>query len=548
MAQAPAPGQPVAPQTPTRDRAPATNGTAIIRGHVLDAATGGPVRRARVMMFTGPNPVSAQTDAEGRFELREVPAGKHSLSVSKAGYLSLYASNNNTPIPPIEIKDGALIERVVLRIYRGGVISGQVIDEFGDPLMGAEIQAMRFRYVNGQRQLAPVMGQFRPVATDDLGAFRLYGLEPGDYYVVARGGRDWSIGPGAPSGDGPAQTFYPGTNSMAEARRVSVRAGRETQGVIFPIALARLARVRGRVVTSNGEPFSGSVSVFMKDAAGGARSFGGPVRPDGTFEVSNIEPGTHWLVARQNDFGGRIGGDSESGRVAITVNGDEINDVVIATSRGATLRGRVVTDDGSALGGLSSFNLTAQAADPSSPFMGGMPNKVNNDGTFEIPGLFERVHLRPAFMAPAAGVQPWTLKAVVVGGQDVTDTGLEVRPGQVIDNVDVVFTRKISRLSGQLKDRRGEQASGWIIVFPSDEARWTPQSRFLRVSRPGPNGTYSMTLPPYDDYLIVAVNGIEDGQWQDPEFLRAVKDQATRFAIGENETKVQDVAIVDWRR
>jgi hypothetical protein len=142
----------------------------------------------------------------------------------------------------------------------------------------------------------------------------------------------------------------------------------------------------------------------------------------------------------------------------------------------------------------------------------------------------------------------WTLKAVLVDGQDVTDSGLDVRPGQVIENIDIVYTRKVSRVSGQLKNSRGEQATGWIVAFSSDEARWTPQSRYVRVSRPGPDGQYRLTLTPHDDYLMIGVDGIEDGQWQDPEFLRSVKDLATRFAIGENETKVQDVTVVEWRR
>jgi hypothetical protein len=182
--------------------------------------------------------------------------------------------------------------------------------------------------------------------------------------------------------------------------------------------------------------------------------------------------------------------------------------------------------------------------------MGRIPSKVTSDGVFEITGLFDRVHLRPGFMSPpnnSTGAS-WTLKAVLVDGQDVTDSGLDVRPGQVIENIDIVYTRKVSRVSGQLKNSRGEQATGWIVAFSSDEARWTPQSRYVRVSRPGPDGQYRLTLTPHDDYLMIGVDGIEDGQWQDPEFLRSVKDLATRFAIGENETKVQDVTVVEWRR
>jgi protocatechuate 3,4-dioxygenase beta subunit len=553
-AQAPTPGQPVTPRTPARDRQVA-KGTAVIRGHVLDAASGAPIRRARVMVFARSSPVTSQTDADGRFELREVPAGKHTLNVSKTGYLSLFATNNNKPLPPLEVKDGEVIERIVVRLARGGVVTGQVLDEFGEPFVGAQVRAMRYRYSSGQRQLMPASqfgGGFQNVFTDDLGAFRLYGLEPGEYYIVAQGGREFMpFGPAAAApSEGPAQTYYPGTGNVAEARRVAVRAGRETQGVVFPIALARMSRVRGRVVTSNGEPFTGGVSVAMKDVGGGMSSYGSSVRPDSTFEVNNLAPGTYTLTARQNDYPGS-GADIETGRVVVTVNGEELNDVVIATSRGATARGRIVTDDGTPASAIStSFNLMVRPVEPGTSMMGRIPSKVTSDGVFEITGLFDRVHLRPGFMSPpnnSTGAS-WTLKAVLVDGQDVTDSGLDVRPGQVIENIDIVYTRKVSRVSGQLKNSRGEQATGWIVAFSSDEARWTPQSRYVRVSRPGPDGQYRLTLTPHDDYLMIGVDGIEDGQWQDPEFLRSVKDLATRFAIGENETKVQDVTVVEWRR
>jgi hypothetical protein len=551
-AQAPAPGQPVRPQTPVRDR-PLASGTAIVRGQVLDATTGAPIRRARVLIYAGREPVASQTDAEGRFELREVPAGKHTLNVSKTGYLSLFATNNNKPVPPLEIKDGEVIERVVVRLSRGGVVTGQVLDEYGEPFVGAQVRAMRYRYMGGQRQLAPASqfgGGFREVHTDDLGAFRLYGLEPGDYYIVAQGGREFMpFGPAAAaSSEGPAQTFYPGTANVADARRVTVRAGRETQGIVFPIALARMSRVRGRVVTSNGEPFTCCVSVAMKDAGGGNASYGTHMRPDGTFEVNNLAPGTYTLIARPNGFPG--GDEGESGRVVVTVNGEQLNDVVIGTSRGGTARGRLITDDGTPITEIASgFTMMAQSVEGGPASMGRMPAKVGRDGQFEISGIHDRVHLRPGFMSPpTTGGTPWTMKAVLVDGQDVTDSGLEFRPGEVIDNIDIVYTRKASRVSGLLKNSRGEPATGWIVAFSADESKWTPNSRFVRVSRPGADGQYRLTLTPHDDYLIVGVEGIEDGQWQDPEFLRSVKELGTRLSIDENETKVQDVTLVEWRR
>ena len=72
-----------------RDRAAAT-ATAVIRGRVTAADTGGPLRRAQIQISTGAaTPRGALTDNEGRFELRDLPAGSWNMRVSKAGYVSM---------------------------------------------------------------------------------------------------------------------------------------------------------------------------------------------------------------------------------------------------------------------------------------------------------------------------------------------------------------------------------------------------------------------------------------------------------------------------
>lgn len=50
-------------------------------------------------------------------------------------------------------------------------------------------------------------------------------------------------------------------------------------------------------------------------------------------------------------------------------------------------------------------------------------------------------------------------------------------------------------------------------------------------------------LPALGDYLIVAVQGLEDGQAGDPEFLAAVKEAAEKFTLTDGETKAVDVKL-----
>ena len=138
-----------------------------------------------------------------------------------------------------------------LRLTRGGVITGRVGDEDGEPLARALITVQRYQYVRGERQLQPAGGD----QTDDRGQYRVFGLPPGDYYVSAstsglgallgRGMQQLAAGSAAGGGGGGrgggrsrpsagadrtgatgyAPTYYPGVVSAPEAGKVAVGAG-----------------------------------------------------------------------------------------------------------------------------------------------------------------------------------------------------------------------------------------------------------------------------------------------------------------------------------
>ena len=141
--------------------------------------------------------------------------------------------------------------------------------------------------------------------------------------------------------------------------------------------------------------------------------------------------------------------------------------------------------------------------------------------------------------------QGWVLKAVTLNGQDITDTPMEFPAGQTVTGLQVMLTKKVSSLSGLVADARGKPVlDATVVIFPADDKLWTNQSRFIKAARPDQDGTYRVTgLPPNESYLAVALQGLEDGQAGDPEFLATIKDSATKFTLGEGETKAVDVKL-----
>jgi hypothetical protein len=165
-------------------------------------------------------------------------------------------------------------------------------------------------------------------------------------------------------------------------------------------------------------------------------------------------------------------------------------------------------------------------------------SRVGDDWSFSLRNITDAVTVR------ATGPQGWALKSVSVNGQDITDVPMEFPAGQTVGGMQIVLTKKISALSGQVTDAKGNPVlDATVLVFPSDEKLWTFQSRFIKAARPDQDGKYRVTGLPGERYLVLALQGLEDGQAGDPEFLATVKDLGTKLDIADGETKAVDVKL-----
>lgn len=533
--------------TPVRGDAP--RGTAVLRGLIVAADNASPIRRAQVRVSSPEARESrvATTDAQGRFEIRELPAGRYSLTASKGGFVSLQygqrrPSESGTPI---ELGDGQTLDKITIALPRGSVLGGRVTDEFGEPVANASVTASRYAYAAGARRLMPAPGANSRDTTDDQGQFRLFGLPPGEYYVSAMlrsGGPEVTDPMGELSGY--AATYYPGTTNIAEAQRVTLAVSQENTGVHFGLIATRLVRVSGQVLTSSGAPATNGMVMLAPSSSGaGARALvmqqggaGNRIDPNGTFRLPNVAPGRYQLQARS---GGR---DGELARMDLSVGTEDVEGITLVTAPGTIVNGTVVSDTGEAFDfRAQQLQVSARAAAPEMPGFGGGPggSRVGDDWSFTLRNITDPIFIR------ASSPQGWTLKSVMFNGQDVTDMPMELPPGQVVSGVQVVMTKQIASVSGLVTDARGTAAlDATVVVFPANEQLWTYQSRFIRAARPDQEGRYLITpLPSPEQYLVVAVQGLEDGQAGDPDFLAGVKEHAGKFALTEGETKAVDVKL-----
>lgn len=554
-------------------------GTGQIRGRVFALDTGSPIRRAQVRI-SGQEilPKAALTDAEGRFEFRDLPAGRFTLQASKSGFVSVgfgqtrpYESGR-----PIELADKQVLENSDIAMPRGSVIAGRILDEFGEPMPDVSVTALRQSWSNGRRRLVPAAG--RLAQTNDLGQFRLFGLPPGEYFLSAtiRGAMvemmavemmaARGVGGTGPSASTPtsgyAPTYYPGTSNVGEAQKITLMAGQEHQGADFSLMPVRLATITGVVIGSDGKPLSGAmINVTPRERS--ATTFlsgltGARTNQDGAFTLNGVAPGDYQLQANSvqvitSDEGGNrmvfamrtgpggSGPDAESGSLPLSVAGEDVSNVVLVTSKGARATGRVTFEDGAQPPNLGSIRISAPAIDSADGFMGGGGfGRVQADGSFELTGL------SGARLVRAVGLPPgWTLKAVRLDGTDITDAGAEFKAGAAVSGLEVVLTSRTTMVTGGVSDGAGSPLKDYtVVIFADDPELWgLPMTRWVTGTRPDQEGRFKVQHLPPGSYHAVAVEYVPQGEWGDPDLLERLKGKGKRFTLGEGGNEVVDLKV-----
>jgi hypothetical protein len=519
-----------------RGRGDMPNGTAVIRG-IVTSDTGIPVRRAQVRGSASGMPGGrvALTGADGRFELRDLPAGRWMVSASKPGFVTqrLGQRRPNETVPELQLADGQKVDGANFSLLRGGVITGRVQDDFGDPVAHARVTVQRRQMFEGARRLVPVGVTDE---TDDTGAFRLYGLAPGDYYVSARGRQNPLEQPGDTSGFAP--TYYPGTGNVGEAQHVTVGAGEEAS-IAFSLLSVRLVRVSGTVVSQSGEVGGGNVQLISADGGGEGplTALAGGIQNDGSFVISNVPTGSYVLNARSGIGGrgrgaaARAGAEVEIGSLPLVVGESDVTGVAVTLTRGASIAGTVVKE-GTAPITLSNLRVMARPM-RNTPGRNVAASGVSATGSFQLSTLSGTIALRVENLP-----SEWTLKSIVVGSADVTDGAFDLRGTEQITNARIVISDRVSELNGTVSLGNQEAKGSTVIVFADDAALWTFPTRYVRMVRSDAEGRFTLRgLPPGATYLAAAVDYLEEGEWQDPEFLERLREPASRVALREGETK-----------
>ena len=512
-----------------------------IEGQAVNALTGEPLKKAQITMNnlggrTNTTP-GAVTDAGGRFVIESIDPGRYNISAERNGFVRFQygAHGPGRPGAPLTLSPGQHMRDLVFRLTPQGVIAGKIVDEDGEPVENAQIRAMRYGFVRGKRQMtAPGFA-----STDDLGEYRVFGLEPGKYYLSAtyHPRNNMTVTQeqrsAADTSEGYAPTYYPGTNDPTAATMIQISAGAVLGGVDVTLRKTRTVRIRGHVIYPTGEALPQFVTVQLMPKEGGfwnSTSRGTVRRRDGAFELKDVVPGSYVLMAQWS-------GESmfRRTRQPIEVGSADLDNVSVVLSPALSLKGQVRVD-GTAEVNLASIHVSLFPQGPMP--IGGGNAQAADDGTFTI----ENVN-PDSYSVRVMGLPPaFYVKSVRMGDFDATESGLDLtRSGAGV--LDILVNPNGGEIDGTVEDPHGLLASGAIVVLVPDAKRRDHPELFQRTAS-DTSGHFSLKGISPGEYKLFAWEDVENGAYQDPEFLQPFENRGESVTIREGSREDRQLKLI----
>ena len=513
----------------------APKATASVRGRITAADSGRGLRRAQVSIGGAelPQRRSASTNIRGDFEIRDLPPGRYTVSVSRSGYLPFEYGQRRIGErgKTLDLSEGEALSSIDVTLPRASVISGRVIDENGEPVPGVNIWIMRPEFFRGRRRLVPIAVGVR---TDDIGQYRATGLAPGEYIVFGTVRETWVAGAEKKQVFAYAPTYFPGTASAEQAQHVKVAAGKETPNVDLALIAGPAVVISGTARGADGTPLSGGAVNLVQVMMGpGGGSFGSisstTVDADGNWILRDVPPGEYEVEATAADRSR----SRETAWTKVLVQGADVEGVSLVSSAPVRLSGEVVTDSGAALPqppvGQMRVTIDTLGDRRQLPVAIGDDNgQVKSDGTFTGTALSG-----PSVVRLGPLPKGWAIKSVEIGGREAPDGAVDLRSSRDGETVRIVVTNRYPSVSGRVTDERAIDAEGTVVLFPADETRWTTGGAPIRSARTDQKGVFRVETIPPGDYFVVALDAVQNWEINDPEFLASVKSRAERVIFRE---------------
>ena len=426
-----------------------------VEGKVISTVGNAAVKRA-VVTLRGEETYLCQSDANGRFSLKDVVPGRYEVEASHDGFQA-------KPEPAVTI--GAENAALELHLVPMAWIAGKIVDELGDPVPNADVDAMHYRYTAGKKQLQ----SSAHARTNDRGEYLVADLAPSRYYLRASDSQHDPPIVGDQVDRGPrrlqvyAPAFYPGTRDAERASMLSVPAGGELEHVDLQLHREGVFSIRGRsapdvaieLVRRFNEP---AFSWAMRGNRGGQ------------FEIWGLTPGAYAVRANR-----------QSALFAVRkmeILNDDIDGVDLTSPTTVALSGTVQAADPKTL------RVVLQSDEGA---MLDVNAQVQPDGNFSL-------NAQPdSYVVHVKGEGAW-LKAMRIGDREVADHRLI--PGRLPGLLTLVVSTDSGQITGTATDANGQPAPGINVTLVPDQALpYWPDMALVATTNGSGAFTFARVIP-----------------------------------------------------
>jgi len=484
---------------------------------------------------------TAITRKDGRFEIRNVRPGSgyQLIALHYPDYVPAQYGQRIPTVPgrSLTVASGDQLKDLRIEMTPGATISGRVVDARGQGVRNVQVELRRPWYLEGWRLLVEwneLVGRLQGVGkanragvvrTNERGEFTFSGLAPAQYYVRTSLADESTLKP------------------------INLRAGQIVDDIRIPAPQSSPRRVTGSVRDIDGSSVSeGQVSVTRRDAVpiyARPRVAAGLIE-NGLFELLLPGPGKYVITAVAADDPSNL-----RGRREIDVRDADLNDVRMVLMNTFSVAG-TVTFEGSLPAANSrtdtlSLNLYPMSADLTAPSAIRFP-AANGAFRFEkvMAGDY-RVEVLPVLSVPPSSLLPAVfenvfVKSVTLDGKDVLNEGLhlEAAPRR---NLEIVISTNGGVLDGSVLDADASpRANVTIVAVPSAPRR--RRGDLYKYVSTDDEGRFVLTGLAPGDYKLFAFERVEEGAWQDAEFIKLFEDRGTTVRVQEGRRSTADIRII----
>ncbi len=527
--------------------------TSSIMGTVVKEPGSEPLKKVLVQVIAEHQGESytASTDADGHFHVDNVAPGRYSIFFEKTGFAGVNGRGLKSDTNVLTVQAGQSLEDLLFRMLPTAVISGRVTDEDGDPMHEVRVFVQRKKPGKAGREGVGMAG------TNDLGEYRVAGLFPGEYWIVAMPPPDFrdyqrqreKSTPEGNNADKPdtryTTTYYPGTYDATQAAGVKLKAGDEMP-VNFTLVPGRTYRVRGVVVGV--APGQKSTVELIPKAGDAVRVNADEIGPDGQFEVRGVAPGPYVLRASAIR-----GTQMLTAKEELNVVAADVEAVKLSPAPSFTISGHLHSDS---VSDLTQYVVNLRLVDlPEDPGFFMSQDFFGENATVDRLGNVEWKNVNPGnYIVQVYGGDPqssYYLKSVTIGGRDVA-TGFTASGPATLE---VLVSSKAGIVEGTVVEKEKDvddahpATNATVVAVPEEKYRKIP-NRFASGTT-DQYGRFSVRGLAPGSYTLYAWLDLEDSVWRDPDFLKS--QEANGMAVRVEEGSAQKVELKlsrageDWR-